>query len=236
MLDGLPHVQRGTHVWLVHVRAFAGAVALLLGTLLANRSARCAPIVVHADTRRLVMSMKAMLSALVLCHALFASRLSAGCPRTSGEHARRILPGFVYFPLGFLVLACGQSRVPMPAVGARVRVSHEVPEGLRFMEGAFLATTDSAFYLLTGERDTLAFPLATTRCLQVYRRSRWNGAGGGFVAGIVSGLVIGGVIGAGAGEAAGGATSGSIAGAVVGPLIGAKRGAAAWYLAWERRR
>lgn len=185
------------------------------------------------------MSARTYVSVLLVSLHVLVHPLWAGCPRTGGEKARRIVPAVLTSPVGLLVLLHGQSRAPMPQAGARVRVSHDTPDGLRFTEGAFVAVTDSAFQLVTGRRDTVMLPLASARCLQVYRLSRPIGIAVGLGVGGPLGLITGFVIGLSTGEAwagVGGALLGGGVGFVAGALVGARRGATAWDVGWERQR
>ena len=183
------------------------------------------------------MSIRILASAFLLSVHAIALPLQADCPRTGGEKARRIIPAVMLFPYGLAVFFHGQSHVPMPQMGARVRVSHDTPDGLRFAEGTLLASNDSAFQLVIGERDTLTFPLTTARCLQVYRNSRLIGAvigmGVGVWTGFLGGLAVGQANGGGWNDLIG-AYVGSFYGLIAGPILGALRGAAAWDIAWER--
>lgn len=185
------------------------------------------------------MTVRLAVGAMLLTMQLAAATLSAECPRTSGEKARRILPGVLLFPTGLLVLRHTQSRVPMPATGARVRVSVETSSGIQFTEGRFVDSRDSTFRLAVSAVDTVALPLASAKCLQVFRRSRAIGAALGMPVGVVTGMLTGFAVGTPSGDAwvmASTATIGTILGAVAGPLIGAARGAAAWDVAWEHPR
>lgn len=185
------------------------------------------------------MSVSAMSTSLLLGLTLLSSSLSAACPRTGGEKARRIVPAVLLFPYALPVLFREQSRVAMPAAGTRVRVSHDTPDGMRFTEGAFVSMRDSTFQLLITDHDTAAFPLAATHCLQVYRQSRWIGAGVGFVTGISTGMLAGAAVGAANGDASESFFFMLVGGAVgeaVGSIIGFIHGASAWDVAWERSR
>lgn len=168
--------------------------------------------------------------------AMVPTSLSASCPRTGGEKARRILPAVVLFPYGLFVFRHGQSRVEMPAEGVRVRMSYDTPQGVGFTEGTFVAMRDSVFQLQVGARDTISFPFATTRCLQVHRLSRWNGAALGLMTGGWIGLIAGGALGSLSGDAwttAASSLMGGLLGEIVAPILLARRGIAAWDVAWD---
>lgn len=183
------------------------------------------------------MSTKLLASALLLSLHMVARPLAAECPRTGGEKAQRIVPAIMLFPYGLFMLLHGQSHVPMPEIGAHVRVSHDSPDGLRFSEGTLLASSDSAFQLLIADRDTSTFPRATARCLQVYRNSRLSGAGIGLAVGVWTGFIggiVAGIRNGGGWDVFADAFLGAFVGMVAGPLVGAAHGAAAWDIAWER--
>ncbi|WP_396218943.1 hypothetical protein [Gemmatimonas sp.] len=179
---------------------------------------------------------------ILLTAATFvASRpLAASCPRTGGEKARRIVPSILLWPAAPFILSHRQSQVAMPSAGARVRVSHDVDGRTTFTEGLFVSAADSVLRLIGASGDTVVFPYADARCLQVHRTSRKIGAAVGLMTGFFTGAAIG--MGAGAvafsddggwGPALGGAFGG-YAGTIVGPIVGAARGASAWDIAWER--
>jgi hypothetical protein len=180
---------------------------------------------------------------LLTAATLVASRpLAASCPRTGGEKARRIVPAVLIWPAAPFILRHQQSHVAMPSAGARVRVSHEVDGRTKFTEGRFVSAADSVLRLMSAAGDTVVFPYAETRCLQVHRTSHKIGAAVGLMTGLFTGAAIGMVAGAvafpddrGWGSFLGGAF-GSYAGTIVGPIVGAARGASAWDIAWEREK
>lgn len=165
--------------------------------------------------------------------------LTAACPRTGREKARRIIPSVVFWPAAPFILSHQQSHVPMPASGARVRVSREVNGRMTFTEGRFVSAADSVLRLITTSGDTAVFPYADARCLQVHRTSRKIGAALGLLTGAAAGMAIG----AGVGSAATpddedvmffSAAVGGLIGQLTGPIVGAGVGASAWDVAWER--
>lgn len=166
--------------------------------------------------------------------------LAASCPRTGGEKARRIVPAVLIWPAAPFILRHQQSHVAMPSAGARVRVSHEVDGRTTFTEGRFVSAADSVLRLMSAAGDTVAFPFADARCLQVHRTSRPAGAAMGFLVGGATGSLVGAGVGAatypddGEGGAFVGAILGLLVGELVGPMVGAARGASAWDIAWER--
>lgn len=180
---------------------------------------------------------------LLTAATMVASRpLGASCPRTGGEKARRIIPSILLWPAAPFILGHGQSQVPLPSVGARVRVSHGVAGRMKFTEGRFVSAADSVLRLVSAAGDTVTLPFADARCLQVHRTSRPAGAAMGFLVGGVTGAMAGAGIGAaaypdeGEGGALVGAILGFIVGEITGPVVGASRGASAWDVAWERAR
>ncbi len=110
---------------------------------------------------------------------------------------------------------------------------------MTFTEGRFVSASDSVLRLITVAGDSVAFPYAAARCLQVHRTSRPIGAAVGLLTGAAAGMAIG----AGIGSAAApddedvmffSAAVGSFVGQITGPIVGAGIGASAWDVAWER--
>lgn len=187
------------------------------------------------------MRMLAAASLLVGLALLSSNAAAASCPRTGGEKARRIGAAIMIFPWTPLVLRHRQTPEPMPSAGARGRVSHEVEGRLKFTDGRYVSAADSVIRLITANGDTLAFPRADARCLQIHWNSPDIGAGVGLMAGMFGGMAIG--AGAGAytagqgGDPYGpeiGVFAGAFTGSIVGSIVGVIHGASAWDVAWKR--
>ncbi len=79
-----------------------------------------------------------------------AAGLHAGCPRTGGEQARRIVPSVLFWSAAPFILTAKPKRVPLPVEGARVRVSARGADGrVAFTTGRFVALDSAAVRIVT---------------------------------------------------------------------------------------
>jgi hypothetical protein len=141
-----------------------------------------------AGRRRVVAGLVAAASAVVTP----ATRLYAGCPRSGGEQARRIVPSVLFWPAAPFVLTAQPKRVPLPAEGARVRVSARRPGGgVVFTTGRLVALDSSGARVASESGVVVAVPRSELLCLQVARRSAKSGALSGVTIGGVSGMAAG---------------------------------------------
>jgi hypothetical protein len=140
--------------------------------------------IVRAHHRRVI----ACIAALVIPTA----RVDAGCPRSGGERARRIVPSVLFWPAAPFILTSQPKRVPLPAEGAKVRVSARRPGGgVDFTTGRFVSLDSAGVRVMSESGTPILVPRSELRCLQVARRSAKAGAMTGLTVGSVSGIVAG---------------------------------------------
>jgi len=124
-----------------------------------------------------------------------AAGLHAGCPRTGGEQARRIVPSVLFWPAAPFILTAKPKRVPLPAEGARVRVSTRGADGrVAFTTGRFVALDSAAVRVVTESGAAMSMPRGELLCVQVARESAGAGAMRGITIGGVSGIAAGFVV------------------------------------------
>jgi hypothetical protein len=141
-----------------------------------------------AGPRRVVASLVACVAALVTP----AARLHAGCPRTGGEQARRIVPSVLFWPAAPFILTSQPKRVPLPAEGAKVRVSaRRLGGGVDFTTGRFVSLDSAGVRVVSESGAPILVPRSELRCLQVARRSAGAGALSGITIGGLSGIATG---------------------------------------------
>lgn len=137
---------------------------------------------------------RSLLAAACLLSIPFADAI-AGCPRSGGEQARRVVSAVVLLPAAPFILSHKPRTAPLPAAGATVRVSRRgADDGVEFVRGTLVLLDSAAVTIATGNNATERIPMGSVLCVQVPRRSRAAGAATGFAVGLVSGVATAGVI------------------------------------------
>lgn len=144
------------------------------------------------------MRMPSTLRALVASASLLALPLapaSAGCPRSGGEQARRIVPSVLFWPAAPFILTHRPHTAPVPPAGAAVRVSRRDASGAtQFVRGTLVSLDSAAVTVATAGNVAERIPMVEVRCVQVPRRSRAAGAATGFSVGALTGIGAAGIV------------------------------------------
>lgn len=143
---------------------------------------------------RTPVRIRSLLTASCLLTVPFVEAI-AGCPRSGGEQARRVVSAVVLLPAAPFILSHTPRTAPLPAAGAAVRVSRRgADDGVAFVRGTLVSLDSTAVTVATADNATERIPMAAVLCVQVPRRSRAAGAATGFAVGLVSGVATAGVI------------------------------------------
>ncbi len=137
---------------------------------------------------------RSLVAASCLLTIPFADAI-AGCPRSGGEQARRIVSAVALLPAAPFILSHKPRTAPLPAAGAAVRVSRRgAGDAVDFVRGTLVSLDSAAVTVAIGGNVAERIPMTSVLCVQVPRRSRAAGAASGLAIGVASGVAAAGVL------------------------------------------